>query len=386
MRVVVIGGGVIGLSCAYELANRGHAVTLLEKDQFGRKASWAGAGILIPANGETAIHPLEHMDALSHVLHQQWSTRLMEQTGIDNGFRKCGGLYLARTVGESASITGLTSEWQARKIKFHELSQNDIAERFSPFAKTLTDTNSVSKAIWVPGEAQISNPKHIEALVAACQKLGVNLQQEIGEVQLNVKGLQIESVSTVDKKHSGEEFVADKFIVACGPWSESCLAPLNFPLPMQPVRGQVAMYKLDPVESVTIVSGPIVNEGSRYLVPRLDGHVLAGATIEEVGFNSATTETGIASLKAWAESLTTHLNEANFVKAWAGLRPGTYDGFPYIGRLSNQSNAYVATGHFKSGLHLSTATAVLMSELIEEIEPQINLQPFSPSRVGSPDQ
>ena len=113
---------------------------------------------------------------------------------------------------------------------------------------------------------------------------------------------------------------------------------------------------------------------------------MVGATIEEVGFDSATTETGIASLKGWAESLTTHLNEANFVKAWAGLRPGTYDGFPYIGRLSNQSNAYVATGHFKSGLHLSTATAVLMSELIEEAEPQINLQPFSPSRVGSSDQ
>lgn len=377
MNVVVIGGGVIGLSCAYELSSRGHSVSVLEQDKFGRKASWAGAGILIPANAETAIHSMEHLEAISHSLHQKWSRQLEEQTGIDNGYRKCGGLYLARTVGESASVTGLTSEWKARDIKFHELDQKDIAERFSPFAKTLTDTHSVSKAIWVPGEAQISNPLHIDALVAGCEKLGVKMHQETGTVRVNAAHTQIESVET----HS-EKFVADKYIVACGPWSENLVSDLKTPLPMQPVRGQVAMYKLDPIESVTIASGPIVNEGSRYLVPRLDGHVLVGATIEEVGFDSSTTDSGIASLKGWAESLTTHLNDKNFVKAWAGLRPGTYDGFPYIGRLGNDSNAYVATGHFKSGLHLSTATASVMSDLIEESGPPIDLQPFNPLRAS----
>ena len=107
MRNIIVGGGVVGLSIAYETASRGHEVVLIEKDKFGRKASWAGAGILMPVNRQTAIHPMEHLEAIGHETHRQWSEQLLKQTGIDNGFRDCGGLYIARTSGEAAALTGL---------------------------------------------------------------------------------------------------------------------------------------------------------------------------------------------------------------------------------------------------------------------------------------
>ena len=160
---------------------------------------------------------------------------------------------------------------------------------------------------------------------------------------------------------------------------------MQIPLPMQPVRGQIALYKLDPNTNSPLAGGPIISEGSRYLVPRVDGHIIAGATIEEVGFDCRTSVNEIADLRAWAESITDELSDETFVKSWAGLRPGTYDGFPYLGRLScldSMQNVFVATGHFKSGLHLSTGTAIVMADLLEGKNPTVDLRPFCPSRAA----
>jgi len=382
MRQVIIGGGIIGLSAAYELASRGHDVSILEREQFGRKSSWAGAGILIPANPATAIHPMEHLEAISHRIHERWSEQLLDQTGIDNEFRKCGGLYVARTIGESAALTGLMSEWSAREIEFQILSNQEFETRFAPFAKSILDSKH-AKAIWVPGESQFSNPRQVEALIAGCKKLNVSMHQNLSNVEVEIGSGKIKSIWFGEETISG-----DQYLFAAGPWTEELIKPLEVPLPMQPVRGQIAMYKLGVEsneqnnEAAIIVNGPIVNEGSRYLVPRRDGCVLAGATIEEVGFDCQTSEPEIADLRGWAESLSDQFNDSTFVKSWAGLRPGTYDGFPYLGRLGSFENAFVATGHFKSGLHLSTGTAIVMADLLESREPKIDLQPFSPLRAA----
>jgi len=145
---------------------------------------------------------------------------------------------------------------------------------------------------------------------------------------------------------------------------------------MLPVRGQMLLYKLD-----TAPFAAIVNEGTRYLVPRADGHVLFGATIEEVGFDMSTTESGITNLTQHAQTILPELTEDRLVKTWAGLRPGTFDGFPYIGPLSQSSNLFVAAGHFKAGLHLSPGTAEVIADLIEHKTPSIDLRPFAPSRT-----
>jgi glycine oxidase len=367
-HVLVIGGGVIGLSLAYELACREHAVTLVEREKTGRKSSWAGAGILPPAKLETAIHSIEKLEALSNDLHLEWSKRLASETGIENELTRSGGLYLARTPGERAALRGLELYWGERKIEFQRFASEEVARRFPSL-----NSKRIVKALFVPEEYQLRNPRHLRALNLACQRRGVQIIEDAGQVK--VRGLGNKSVLH-SLEVNGIRLQADFYCIAAGAWSQQLLEELELPMLTTPVRGQIALFDLK-----TPVFEPIINEGTRYLVPRRDGHVIAGATIEEVGFNEFTEPEAIADLVQWANSLIPQCNANTLAKAWAGLRPGSYDGLPYLGFLAEGSNLLVATGHFKSGLQLSTATAVLIADLIQGITPSIDLAPFSPSRA-----
>lgn len=367
MKVAIVGGGVIGLSLAYELNQRGHEVIVAERDRMGRQSSWAGAGVFPPSNIDTAIHPLEHLEARSDQLHPVWAQQLKEQTGIDNGFGRCGGLYLARSAGEKAALSGVVGEWQQRAFEATQLSPADMKSKFGALC-CAGDEGLI--AWWLPGETQICNPHHMQALVAACQTGGVTLMENCGDVRLdraddNVRGIFLPGLDQ-------QTITADVYCITAGAWAQQIVTAI----PMVPVRGQMLLYKLDQAPFAAIV-----NEGSRYLVPRQDGHVLFGATIEEAGFDTSTTEIGLANLQQHAQDLLPALTEDRLVKSWAGLRPGTYDGFPYIGPLAGHDNVFIAAGHFKAGLHLAPATAEVISDLIEQKEPTIDLRPFAPSRA-----
>ena len=365
-KIAMIGGGVIGLSIAYEMSKRNHEVILLEKDQVGRKASWAGAGIITPANLSTAIHPLEKLEAISSDLHRVWSSELKTQTGIDNGYTQSGGLYVARSAGELASLAGAIQHWEERQIEFEIVD----ASRYSD----LVPGNPIAakaKSVFVPSETQIRNPHHLQALLNACIDNGVQIVEGGQEIELVVEGQQ-----TIYARVGSQRIAAEKFCLVCGPWTEQLATPFQVSLPTTPVRGQMVLFKLP-----ARLFAPIINEGSRYLVPRSDGHVLAGSTIDEVGFNTNIELADVEELKRWANSLVAECNEQSFVKAWAGLRPGTYDGFPYLGWIGRSHNTLVATGHFKSGLQLSTGTAVVIADLLEDKTPPIDLTPFSPARA-----
>lgn len=385
MKVAIIGGGVIGLSIAWEVTRRGHQAVVIEKSRLGRGASWAGAGILPPSNAATAIHPLEHLEARSDELHPQWADRLRKETGIETGFQTCGGLYLARTVGERASLLGRASEWKEREIPFQELSSKQLSNQFPTLAPAVLEQ---AMAWWAPSETQICNPHHVQALIAACKKEGVELLENCGDSKIEFAQGAVKHITFHQDSGAAQTISADTYCLTAGPWSGQIASQIldhradqshdaeGDPLPILPVRGQMLLFKLD-----TAPFAPVVNEGTRYLVPRADGHVLFGATIEEVGFDTSTTESGIANLTEHAESLLPALTKKRLVKTWAGLRPATFDGFPYIGPLSQSSNLLVAAGHFKAGLHLSPATAEVMADLIEQKTPSIDLRPFAPSRT-----
>ena len=367
MKVAIVGGGVIGLSLAYELSRRGHEIVVADRERMGRQSSWAGAGVFPPSNDETAIHPLEHLEARSDQLHPKWAADLKQQTGINNGFSRCGGLYLARTVGEKAALAGAAGEWRERKFEATALSQSELKNRFSRLG-CLDDENMI--AWWVPGETQLCNPHHLKALVAACQINGVKLLEECGEVILDRRDHEVRGI--VLPNRDNELVTADAYCVTAGAWAQKIVSEL----PMVPVRGQMLLYKLDKAPFAAVI-----NEGSRYLVPRQDGHVLFGATIEEAGFDTSTTTAGLANLQQHAADLLPSLTEDRLIKSWAGLRPGTFDGFPYIGTLANHDNLFIAAGHFKAGLHLAPATAEAVADLVEQKEPAIDLRPFAPSRA-----
>jgi glycine oxidase len=368
MKIAIMGGGVIGLSLAYELCQRSHDITLIDRGRMGRQSSWAGAGVFPPSNAETAIHPIEQLEARSDQLHPIWADRLLRQTGIDNQFTRCGGLYVARTTGEKAALAGVIGEWQQRNFDAIELSWNQRQSRFGSLP-CLADRSTV--AWWLPGETQICNPLHLEALIDACSASGVTMLENCGDVTLQRTETTVTSAHLPRAKNKKIE--ADVYCVTAGAWAQHIVEEIS----MVPIRGQMLLYKLDaaPFEAV-------INEGSRYLVPRRDGHVLFGATIEEAGFNTETTATGLANLQRHAEDLLPTLAEDKLVKTWAGLRPATFDGFPYIGPLTGYDNAMIAAGHFKAGLHLAPATAEVIADLIDGKQPSIDLRPFAPSRTS----
>ena len=272
-RTVIVGGGVIGLSLAYELAcraeqeKRQHKITLIDSHAFANQASRAGAGILLPASGQTAIHPFDQLEAIGSDLHETWSAQLKAETGIDNGFRKCGGLYLARTIGEVALLAGTLEHWRQREIDFEELTAEQLVTQY-PVLKELIEQNTRKKSVFVPSEYQFRNPDHLKALITACRQRGVNLHERVGATELEMQNDRVVAV-----KSKTNTWAADQFCFTAGPWTSQLCASIGFDLPMQPVKGHIVLYKLDQQQF-----SPVINEGSRYLVPREDGHVLAGST------------------------------------------------------------------------------------------------------------
>lgn len=387
-RVAVVGGGVVGLSLAYELARRGWKVALFDQQEPGREASWAGAGILPPANFSTALHPLDQLRGLSIVLHAEWAARLRADTGIDTGYRRCGAIYVARSPGEAAALHGMAQLHAEEQIETLRLTRQQLAE-LEPAMSEPALAGLFSAIYRVPDEAQLRNPWHLRALIDACRQLAVEIHP----------ATPIDSFDSADAIHAvdaadaaiaakeqgsgrvtavcsgGRRFPVDAVCLTSGAWTQQLLRRLGPAVGILPIRGQMVLFKtaVPPVRHV-------LNDGPRYVVPREDGRVLAGSTEEDVGFDKSNTAAGVAQLTSLACELVPALRDAEIEKTWAGLRPGTYDGFPYIGRVPGFENAYVAAGHFRSGLYLSPATAVVVADLMSGRAPEIDLSPFRVAR------
>lgn len=365
--VLVIGAGIIGLSLAWELGRRGRKVTVVDSRQLGQGTSWAGAGILPPTARCSVVDPYEQLRSLSSDMHQRWATELQELTGIDTGYRRCGGIYLGTTPAEKATLLGNELWWTEHDIPFERLDSTTLAKR-EPSLPLLSES---AAAWWLPDEHQLRNPWHLKALIAACQSVDVCLVEETAVADFLIEDASVRAVQLAN----GEECSASQFCITSGAWSQKLLERRHVPTGLMPVRGQMLLYACPP----DLLSS-VINEGNRYLVPRGDGHLLAGSVEEEVGFDCSTTEAAITQIRTWAESTVPQLKDATLLKSWAGLRPGSYDGLPYLGRIPDLENAFLAAGHFRSGLHLSTGTAMLMSNLICNQEPQIDMHPFRVAR------
>ncbi len=373
--VLVVGGGVIGLSIAYHLAGRGDRVLVVERGEVGREASWAGAGLLPPANQQQAWEPHEQLRGLSHRLFPQWSATLREETGIDNQFEVTGGIYLARDPGEASSLKVARLQYEEEGIECERLDPGLVKRRFPH----ITTGGKFLEALYLPGEALVRNPRHLKALAVGCRRRGVEIREQTQIDDWTFSGQTVCEVRTA----AGPLFPG-KVCLAAGAWSQKVADQVldrgKFAGRMQrpeiePIRGQLIL--LDAGQR--FFQEPI-NEGHRYIVPRRDGLVLVGATVEEAGFDKSTTAEALDDLRQFAVEMIPRLADAPQVKAWAGLRPASVDRFPYLGKLPGVENVYLAAGHYRSGLHLSPATAVLMGQLMCGETPEIDLHPFRVAR------
>ena len=361
---LIVGSGVIGLSLAWELAAQGIRVRLVERGRPGREASWAGAGILPPAVRRADDHPIEQLAGLAHQLHPQWAAQLREETGIDNGYHRCGGLYVARDPAQAAELRRELESWRGRGITVEEIPSTKLGD--AEPAVRREGEHAVAAAWDVPHEAQIRNPRHLKALVEACLARGVMIDEGVTVEDFDISAGRVRSVRT-----SSGAIEAGAVCVTAGCWTRLLAERMGRSLAVMPIRGQMVLLACDrrPLRR-------IVHEGSRYIVPRRDGRVLIGSTEENAGFDRRTTAAGVAGLLELATSLVPRLAGGEVERTWAGLRPGTLDGLPYLGRVPDVENAFVAAGHFRSGLQLSTATAAVMGQLIRGEATEIDLSPF----------
>ena len=362
--VLIVGGGVIGLTAAYYLARERVRVAVVDKGDFGQEASWAGAGIIPPGNPGRARTPCDLLRAHSSALYPDLSTELRERTGIDNGYRRCGGLEFADEADDAAQ------EWRSEGIAFETLAEPDLL-RLEPRL-----AHGLGTAYHLPDMAQVRNPRHIKALLAACAALGVRFRPGCPVHTLERQGGRITGVMTAEGR-----LTADRFILAAGAWAEALLSPLGWRPGIHPVRGQIVL-----LHPGAPLFHHILVRGKRYLVPRPDGRVLAGSTEEDAGFDKRTTASAVGQLLAFAVALVPDLAHAPLERCWAGLRPGTPDELPFLGPVPGLDNLFVAAGHFRAGIQLSPGTGLVLKELLLGQEPTVPLEAFRLDRAPAPPQ
>ncbi|MCH8840281.1 MAG: glycine oxidase ThiO [Planctomycetes bacterium] len=367
--VLIVGGGVIGLSLAWELAQHGAKVCVVDRGKMGREASWAGAGMIPP--GPSRSHweratPLERMAGLSSDLHAKWSQALLAETGVDNEYRRCGALRLAEIPSQVSLVDNQISRWRELGIECQELDSRELAQLEPELA---SNAGSLG-AYHIPAETQIRNPRHLQALLAACRQAGVELRPGTTVREWRIQGEHVTAAITDE-----QPLVAEQFCLTAGCWTGQLAKTLGLDLLVKPIRGQMVL-----LSGARVLLSHNVYVGLRYLAPRQDGHVLVGSTMEDVGFVKENTPDATDELLSFAIQLVPALAELPVDTCWSGLRPGTPDGKPYLGRAGQLENTWVATGHFRAGLQLSPATAVVMRSLILGQAPPINVSSLGVGR------
>lgn len=358
-QVVIVGGGVIGLLTAFNLATQGLAVVLLDRSAVGQESSWAGGGIVSP------LYPWRYSPAVTALAHwsQDFYPRLAERlfatTGVDPEVHTTG-LYWLDLEDEIQALA-----WAAREER--PLSKVDIG--------AVHDAVPVlgagySEAIYMADVANVRNPRLVKSLKAALQALpGVTVHEHCA-----VEGFIRENDKIVGVNTGLGEIRGDHVVLAAGAWSGELLGSLGLVLPIEPVKGQMILYKCasDFLSSMVLAKG-------RYAIARRDGHILVGSTLEHEGFDKAPTESALESLKASAVELIPALADAQVVGHWAGLRPGSPEGIPYIGKVPGFEGLWLNCGHYRNGLVLAPASCQLFADLLLEREPIIDPTPYAPT-------
>lgn len=359
--IIIIGGGLSGMLVARELTAGGARVTLLEKGEMGREASWAGGGILSP------LSPWRYDDAVTAL--SRWSQRhfsafaaeLAEESGIDPEWLQSGLL-----VAEQKEVDGARAWARRWGVSLEVVSAARLAELEPGLA-----TAAVNGGLWLPEVAQVRNPRLLKALARSLARRGVIIKTHTEVVGLLEGGGGVLGVRTRD-----ETLHADKVVVTAGAWTASLLGELAAAWRITPVRGQMLLFHAAPGQVRHILM-----KGNRYLVPRRDGRVLAGSTVEYVGFDKATTRSAYDQLHAAAVDMIPALAHCSMEHHWAGLRPGSPQGIPFIGEHPRRRGLYVNVGHFRNGVVTGPASARLLADILFQRTPCVDPAPYCPPAV-----
>ncbi|HYE99693.1 MAG TPA: glycine oxidase ThiO [Planctomycetota bacterium] len=365
--VAVVGGGVVGTAIALRLAHDGRSVVLLERGDVGREASWAAGGILTPVHLAEYPKPLAGLCAASAALYPGLVDALRELSSVDVEFRRTGFLILVKDEATAHAARELEAFKRANGQPVETLTADEVAALQPGLGGALRG------GLFLPDIAQVRNNRLALALAEAAQKRGVEIRRNTAVTGF----LRIPGRVTGVKTSQGD-LLAGTVVLAAGSWSGEILKPLGLTLPVKPVKGQILLTQAAPGLVRTIIE-----DGETYLVPRIDGRVLIGATMEDVGFDKTVTLDAVGGLASRAAAILPALAKLPLVTSWAGLRPSTPDRLPYIGPTSMEG-LVAATGHFRNGILLAPITAELVADLLAGRPPSLDLAPFDPLRAVAP--
>jgi glycine oxidase len=345
--VIIIGGGIIGLSLSIELRKKGTRVLVVERGEPGREASHAAGGMLVDCGLETpaALQPLAIVSAR---MYPEFAHELEVESGMRVDLRDCGTIYFPTPAEAERAMQGDT----LRPAQLAELEPALTLRKDSPI---FLKERSV-------------DPRALTAAAAkTARNRGVDFSSGDAVTAVNLSDDQVTGVTTVKTA-----FLASKVVNCAGAWSGQ-FGPQA--LPTRPVKGQMLCLAMHPRELIRHV----IRTADAYLIPRSDGRLLVGATVEEAGFDKRVDAATIKRLHWAALALVPKLADARILEDWAGLRPGTPDALPILGATSTPGY-YVATGHFRDGILLAPITAHIMAEVIEGENSGHHLASFSPAR------
>ena len=351
----IIGGGLVGLCTALELHHRGLRVQVLEQGQVGRESSWAGGGILSPLEPWKSSPEFSALVSFAQEQYPELCMQLQQATGIDPEFRVSGLLVCGLANAEREQLFRWANQHRqpVRILQHHEL--DSLEPHIHP---------GIVDAFFLETVAQVRNPRLLHAMHRYLLKAGVEILEETGVTGFRTRK---DTITTVQTDH-GDEFPAENIVVASGAWS-SRLVP---DYPVKPIRGQMLGIQTPP----GMLQRILVRDGF-YLIPRIDGLILAGSSREDVGFHKDTTRTFREKILQFVESMLTGINRYPVRHHWSGLRPATPSGVPYICKHPRIANLYLNYGHYRNGILLAPAAAVLLADILQGRESFVDAGHFN---------
>ncbi len=363
---LVIGGGVIGFSIARELHKCGvRKITLLEKGVCGEESSWAAGGMLGPQAEADEGGDFFDVCSASRDLYPELAAELLDETGIDIELDRSGTLYLAFTDDDVAKVHE-RFRWQRNAgLAVEHLSVGE-ARQAEPFISP-----DIRGALFFPNDWQVENRKLLAALKRYAELNGIEIRENT-----NVERLIVEDGRVIGAENDDERFLADHTILATGAWTSLIkLGVAEMPLKIEPVRGQMVTF-----QTAKRLFRHVIYSPRGYIVPRVDGRVLAGSTSEKVEFDRSLTKTEAISLREMASEIAPSTAGLPTADHWSGLRPSAPDGLPVIGQFDGIEGMFIATGHYRNGILLAPWTAKIAADsILNGIRPT-GLAAFAPDR------
>lgn len=358
--VVVVGGGIIGLSCAWWLARRGVGVCVIDRGQAGAEASWAAGGILTPIHLADYPPPLVELCRRSVRLYPDFVEEIRREAALDPEYIPSGVLYLVLDDEDEAEAARL-EEWKARNGEPYERLTAEQARALEPALSA-----QVRRVLRLPDICQVRNNRLVRGLALALRRRGVEIREHTPCTDIATLKDRALAVKTFDG-----EIPCARVLLATGAWARDQVYRLGQPIAVKPIKGQMILSEAAPG-----FLRHILIHKDQYVIPRLDGRLVIGATMEDAGFDKHVTLEGVRFLAERAAQMAPALRSMPLLKAWAGLRPGSADRVPFLGPVPKFGNVFLASGHFRNGILLAPATADIMSRMMLGESVDLDLRPF----------